>query len=177
MRQNNNTNPKWEVSILLLLLIGLPVTLFGQSVINASGGSHMFSGGVYEYSIGEMTLISTEIGSDIIVTQGLLQIEDVSLGVEDQSILIQGLSVYPNPTKNTVFIKPSMGKSGTLSLKLFDLLGRPVLEKKSFLETGQEEQQLDLSLLSDATYMLHVEFLRENRRYHNSYKILKYSGR
>lgn len=177
MKNNYLQNPKQGFGILLLLLVFLPFGSVAQSVINASGGSHMFSGGVYEYSIGEMTLVSTEIGSDIIVTQGLIQIEDVSLGIQNEPFLIQGLSVYPNPTKNKIYITPSLGKSGTLSLKLFDLLGRLVLEKKSLLETGQEEQQLDLSLLSDATYMLNVEFLWENERYHNSYKILKYSGR
>ncbi len=176
MRSNYKTIHKVDHKLLLLLLL-LPLGIVAQTTLNASGGSHRFSSGVYEYSIGEMTVISTEVGSDIIVTQGVLQIEDVSLGMEEQSSLIQGLSVYPNPTKNKVYIKPSLGKSGEFSMKLYDLLGRLILEKKTFLHSGREEQELDLSLLSDATYMLNVEFMDGNERYHNSYKILKYSGR
>ena len=154
----------------------MPTSINGQSVINASGGSHSFSGGVYEYSIGEMTEISTERNDDIIVTQGLLQIEDVSLGVPEESFLIQSLTVYPNPTMGKLHIKPSLGKSGELSLKLYDLLGSLVLDRNVYLQTGEEEQELDLSFLSEATYMLNIVFLHGKERYLSSYKILKYGN-
>ena len=160
----------------LLLTVFLPASINGQEVINSAGGSHSFSGGVYEYSIGEMTVISTERNDDLIVTQGLLQVEDVSLGVPEDSFLIQDLTVYPNPTKGMLHIKPSLGKSGELSLKLYDLLGKLVLDRNFYLQTGKEEQELDLSFLSEATYMLNVEFLHGRERYFNSYKILKYGN-
>ena len=176
MRNNKKTTLKIGLKLLLLLLVVLPTTILGQSVINASGGSHSFSGGVHEYSIGEMTEISTERNDEMIVTQGLLQIEDVSLGISEESSLIQGLMVYPNPTKGMLHIKPSLGKSGELSLKLYDLLGSLVLDRTFHLQTGQEEQELDLSFLSEATYMLNVEFLHGKERYRNSYKILKYGN-
>ena len=176
MKNNRKINYKFSLSLLLLLIVFLPVSIYAQTTLNASGGSHQFSGGVYEYSIGEMTAISTEIGSDIVVTQGLLQIEDVSLGVIDESLLIQGLAVYPNPTKGELHIKPSLGKPGKLSLKLFDLLGGLVLDRTFYLETGLEEQELDLSFLSEATYMLNVTFFHGKERYQNSYKILKFGN-
>ena len=176
MKKTQTKNSISGIRYLQLLLTLLPAAINAQSVLNASGGSHMFSGGIYEYSIGEMTAISTESGNDIIITQGLLQVEDVSLGVTEESILIEGLSIYPNPTKGELFVLPCLGKPGKLSLKLFDLLGRLVLYRTLFLETGNEIQQLDLSLLSEATYMLQVEFLYENERAQNSYKILKFGN-
>ena len=176
MKKNNKINAYVGFKLLLLLLVALPVSVNGQDVLNASGGSHSFSGGVYEYSIGEMTEISTERNDDIIVTQGLLQIEDISLGVPEESFSIQNLTVYPNPTKGELYIKPSLGKSGKLSLKLYDLLGKLVVDRNVYLQTGQEEQVLDLSSLSEATYMLNIEFLHGKERYLSSYKILKYGN-
>ena len=176
MKKNIKTNLKISLSFLFLLLVSIPTVVIGQSVINASGGSHSFSGGVFEYSIGEMTEISTERNDEIIVTQGLLQIEDVSLGVPEESFSIQNLTVYPNPTKGELHIKPSLGKSGELSLKLYDLLGRIVVNRNVYLQTGQEQQVLDLSSLSEATYMLNIEFFHGKERYLSSYKILKYGN-
>ena len=176
MSKNCKKTSSLGSKFLFLLMVILPSTLTAQDVLNSTGGSHSFSGGVYEFSIGEMTEISTERNDDIIVTQGLLQIEDVSLGVSHEAILIHDLTVYPNPTKGKLHIKPSLHKSGELSLKLYDLLGRIVLNRSVYLQTGQEEQELDLSFLSEATFMLHVEFLHGKERYFNSYKILKYGN-
>lgn len=176
MRNNNFANSKISIKFLLLLITVLPTAIHAQAVINSSGGSHSFSGSVYEYSIGEMTVISTERDGDIIITQGLLQVEDVSLGVPEESFLTQDLMVYPNPTKGKLYIKPSLGKSGELSVQLYDILGGLIIDRAFLLQTGQEEQELDLSLLSDATYMLNVEFTHGKERYHNSYKILKYGN-
>ncbi len=175
MRKNKKSKVKIEFKLLLLLMF-LPAITIAQDIINSAGGSHSFSGGVHEYSIGEMTVISTDRNDDMIITQGLLQIEDVSLGVSEEAFLIQDLSVYPNPTKGKLHIKPSLHKSGVLSLKLYDLLGRIVLDSSVYLQTGQEEQELDLSLLAEATYMLNVEFRHGKERYFNSYKVLKYGN-
>ena len=175
MKNNKKTKAKIDFKFLLLIMF-LPAIINGQDIINSAGGSHSFSGGVYEYSIGEMTVISTDRNDDIIITQGLLQIEDVSLGVSEEAFLIQDLTVYPNPTKGKLHIKPSLHKSGELSLKLYDLLGRIVLDRSVYLYTGKEEQELDLSFLSEATYMLNVEFRHGKERYFNSYKVLKYGN-
>ncbi|MDQ7916590.1 T9SS type A sorting domain-containing protein [Mesonia sp. MT50] len=160
----------------LLVLLGfLPFSISAQSTLNASGASQTLSSGTYDYSVGEMMLISTQSNANITVTQGLLQIEDPSLGVSQTVFSNQNLKIYPNPVDNILNIKPDMQGTGELSVQLFDIHGRRILQKKFSLQTGLEKQQLDLSSLEQATYMLNVQFNRGKQSYRQSYKIIKSS--
>lgn len=160
----------------LLALLGfLPFSITAQSTLNATGGSQTLSSGTYDYSVGEMMVISTQSNAVITVTQGLLQIEDPSLGVSQSVFSNHNLKVYPNPVDNILYIKPDLQGAGELTVKLFDLHGRRILQKNFSLQTGLEKQQLNLSTLQQATYMLTVQFDRGKQSYRQSYKIIKSS--
>lgn len=49
----------------------------GQSIspvlLNATGGSYLASGAIYEWSVGELALVETMINSNAVLTNGLLQ--------------------------------------------------------------------------------------------------------
>ncbi|MDN6310296.1 MAG: T9SS type A sorting domain-containing protein [Flavobacteriaceae bacterium] len=146
-----------------------------QSTVNTSGGSNTLSIGAFDYSIGEMTVVSTQSNANITVTQGLLQVESSSLGISEEILSDQDLTIYPNPTTDLLYIKPSLEGSGELSIKLYDLQGRRVSERTFYLKTGLEKQKIDLSYLQEATYMLSVEFIHAQKNYHQTYKIVKSS--
>lgn len=160
----------------LIILFGfLPFSVAAQSNLNATGASQTLAIGTYDYSVGEMMVISTQNNSQITVTQGLLQIEDPSLGVSQSVFSKQDLKFYPNPVDNILNIQPDLRGAGELSVQLFDLHGRRLLQKKFSLQTGLEKQQLDLSSLQQASYMLNVQFNHGKQSYKQSYKIIKSS--
>ncbi|SEA35222.1 T9SS type A sorting domain-containing protein [Psychroflexus halocasei] len=158
-----------------IILVSTPNIISAQSTVNTSGGSNTLSIGAFDYSIGEMTVVSTQSNANITVTQGLLQVESSSLGTPEEILSDQDLTIYPNPTTDLLYIKPSLKGSGELSIKLYDLQGRRVSERTFYLETGLEKQKIDLSYLQEATYMLSVEFIHEQKNYRQTYKIVKSS--
>lgn len=170
-------NNKTKV-IFLSMLVGLfSYGIMAQTTINASGGSESLAGGIHQYSIGEMMVVDTHSNGNITVTQGLLQIGSEYLEVSEEVFSNQNLAIYPNPVKNILYLEPDLEGSGELSVQLFDIQGRRILQKKFFLQSGLEKQELDLSNLSEATYMLNINFAHGEKQYRQTYKVVKTSGR
>lgn len=146
----------------------------GPQTLNASGGSTAIAGKTYEYSIGEMTLVHTATGANIIVTQGVLQpSEQQPSGIHDNNLLAGSFSVYPNPGRDIIFLQPSFEKGGELTFQLYDALGR-VLKTDAFqLKTGNEKQSISLSSLASGTYTLDVSFNQQGTVYKMAYKVQK----
>lgn len=166
-------NAKLSLLTFLLLLGFVPISALAQSTLNASGGSQTLASGVFDYSIGEMAVVSTHSNAEITITQGLLQMEASSLGVSDQFFSEQNMRIYPNPVRNELYIQPLLEGSGELSIQLFDLQGRHIMQKNFYLQTGVEKQELDLSFLQEATYMLNVQFSHGQNTYRQTYKVIK----
>ena len=142
----------------VVAFMGLPMAR-GQSIwpstINASGGSANIGGNNYEWSIGEMTMVSTFTTSTIILTQGLLQPGAGTTGIKDNTLL-SGLQVFPNPSSSVVNIQYNALSEGTLSFRLMDVTGRLLMESSMNMKQGQNTKQLDISNLAVATYMLNI---------------------
>lgn len=166
-----------NISFILLLVLFCFTTNItsAQSTINASGGSKSFPIGIFDYSIGEMMVVSTNSNAGITVTQGLLQVENATLGTSEEILSKQDLTVFPNPTVDLLYLKPSLEGGGELLIEIFDLQGRRISEYEFDLKTGLEKQKLDLSFLQDATYMLNVKYNHDKKRYRQTYKIVKSS--
>lgn len=178
MKTHNTISIKlFKLSYVLLVVFLGCFSLNAQTVLNASGGSQSVSTGSFDYSIGEMTLVSTESNANLTVTQGLLQVESTTLGIPEIPISNQELSVFPNPVENILNIKPYFKSSGELSIQLFDIQGKRILQKTFHLQIGLERQELDLSTLSDGSYMLNVQFNKGTQNHRQTYKIIKASRR
>ena len=140
-------------------MIGLP-QVRGQSIwpstLNATGGSATLGGRTYEWSIGEMTLVSTAATSSIVVTQGLLQPEHGVTAVEDRNML-KFLTVFPNPANNTINYTFNSPQKAVIGLRLMDMSGKVIQEKSNDVKTGMNTGQLDISSLAAATYLLQVD--------------------
>lgn len=137
---------------------GVRAQSIGPSTLNAAGGSGTTAGTNHDWNIGEMTVVSTEVTPQIVVTQGLLQPEGGPNSIGRSPFLDQHLSLYPNPTQAVLHLQPTFGKGGALHCTLADAAGRMVLAHRAKLSTGAERQTLNLGAIAAGTYTLTVAF-------------------
>lgn len=130
-----------------------------QSTFNATGGTAQLADGTeYDWSIGEVALVSTFYGSKIIVTQGLLQNERSTPQKAGNIEFTNHLQVFPNPASTLVNLQYTSSSAGTLSYRLMDMTGKVVMNHSSEIKQGTVTDQLNVSNLANATYMLEVNF-------------------
>lgn len=165
---------RWKCfAFVCILCVTFPVAAAAQTALNASGNSGSIAGNLYAYSIGEMVLVSTETSSNLIVTQGVLQASSGTMGVAETTFLAENLSLYPNPVENTLYLQPTLPGGGELSVGLFDLRGRQLMQRKIELQSGSERQELNLSTLQEGSYLLKATLQQGERTYEHSFKVLK----
>ncbi len=145
-------------SILLASIGGISIR--AQSVtptaINAAGGSGIIGSNEFDWSIGEMTMVSTFTGSSVIVTQGVLQRHESAVVSIPSSELSKQLKVFPNPVTSFVNIQYTATQTGLLTYQLFDMTGKRIKTKAAEVKQGITTVQVDLSGLASASYMLEV---------------------
>ncbi len=157
----------------------MSLNAFCQQTINVSSHSAAINGLKFDYSIGEMTLVTTERNAGIIVTQGLLQPNGSGSRTQSQpgntSISASDLiKVYPNPTENILFVESNENADADISYQLFDAAGKMVLHEKIIWTAGPNKLSLDLKNYAAGAYylMIHKQYAQgipENF----SYKIQK----
>lgn len=152
---------KMKRTLILSAAVLLGATsLHAQSTLNVTGNSAKIDGMTFEYSIGEMTLVSTERSSNFIITQGLLQPGKAGSQTPDAdgNNILNDLSdrvrLYPNPTDNLLFVELQALVGGECSYELFDATGKVVLSKKETQQEGINKFQLELNALAAGTYYL-----------------------
>jgi hypothetical protein len=165
--------------LLIPLFIIVAINTYGQSVgpatLNAAGGTAPIGSNEFDWSVGEMTMVSTfSITGVITVTQGVLQPAEVTEGVVNTSKLQDQLQVFPNPASSEVNLKYSSSVQGTLAYKLMDVAGKTIKTQTIAISPGTISEQVNVSELACATYMLEVIINPENAVSEKaSYKIQK----
>jgi hypothetical protein len=94
---------------------------FSQNTVNVTSHTATIHGIVYDYSIGEMTMIATVRNNNLIITQGIIQPINASLKINDEVIktdLIDFVKIYPNPIKNLLFVE--LIEIENANIQLFD---------------------------------------------------------
>lgn len=142
--------------LILLVTISVHAQSIGPSTINATGGSAPIGGNIFDWSVGEMTMVSTLSGSGIIVTQGVLQPYDGPDRVVINSLLQQQLNVFPNPALSVVNLQYTSSIQGTLTYRLIDMVGQLIKTATIDVKQGTTTEQINISALASATYMLEV---------------------
>jgi len=164
--------------LLIPLILAGSVTLKAQSVgpatVNAAGNTTIIGGNEFEWSVGEMSLISTFSTPGIIITQGVLQPAPADVTATRDVSLTRHLQVFPNPASSIVFLEYNAESSGILSYDLMDITGRVLAKKTVKISRGTITEQINISELACATYMLKVSVSNENAGSEStSYKIEK----
>ncbi len=134
--------------------------VYSQQTLNVAGNSAQINGMTFDYSIGEMTIVSTERNANFIVTQGLFQPHGSVSAANDApsntalSDLSDNIKVYPNPTQNILFVETYETQAADYSYQLMDGLGKVVLNKEGQTRIGLNKFVLDLQSLAAGTYYL-----------------------
>lgn len=165
----------------LILLLGVSASgivvqaqSIGPSTLNAAGGSRAIGGNTYEWSVGEMAVVSTFSGPSLVVTQGLLQPNMVSNSVGNVPGKITALNVYPNPVSDgQLYLSPSFHNGGQLIYRLTDAAGKLVLSHTTTLLSGKELQTISMHAYAAGQYTLSVEWQDARGTAINNYKIQK----
>lgn len=150
---------KKRLLILLMAMSGfhtIRAQSIGPKTINAAGGSGTIGSTELEWSIGEMTMVSTLSSSGIVVTQGVLQPADNYEGVKSTSSLSGQLQVFPNPVISEVNLKYTSQNAGTLNYRLIDMNGKVITEHAILATQGVTLEKINVADLACANYMLEV---------------------
>lgn len=128
---------------------GLPITYISSdtNIATVSGNT------VTVLSAGTTTITAKQEGnSNYEAATSVNQVLTIiTLGVEDNIALSEVIKLYPNPTIN--FIKIDVGTIEKASIKIFDLSGKLVLDKKNY----NPKEVLNISSLKIGVYFVNIE--------------------
>lgn len=149
---------------------------FSQNALNVAGNSATINGITFDYSIGEMTIVSTERNANLIVTQGLLQ--PTSLGSKTEStptshsLTFDRVKVYPNPTTDMLYVESFEDNESTADYQLYDATGKLMISKNVPLQVGANKISFDMQSYAAGTYYLMIKQSKDENST-LSFKILK----
>ncbi|MCG9879215.1 MAG: PKD domain-containing protein, partial [Bacteroidia bacterium] len=111
----------------------------------------------HEYTVNgiyTVTLIATHIyGVDSVSKT----INVVATSLEEKMSVINGFNVYPNPTRERVFVDFNLNKSENVSISIMDLTGKEVISiPASNLNAGKHTSEIETSALSEGMYMIRI---------------------
>jgi len=133
----------------------------GPSTLDAAGGSTDLAGNTYEWSVGDMAVITTYTSGTLVVTQGTLQPFNIPTGV-NKITLDKQLKAYPNPATNMVFLEYTFDVPGKLDYLLQDITGKTIQQQALTVAAGTGKEAINMSVLANAAYMLNVTFKPNN---------------
>ncbi|MCZ2222436.1 MAG: fibronectin type III domain-containing protein [Chitinophagales bacterium] len=85
---------------------------------------------------------------------GKVNYSNVILIKGDKSAQISITGVYPNPTRNTLNVNIYAPSSEKVSVVITDISGKVLAQQNLVLNTGNNTQQIDVSRLSQGTYLI-----------------------
>lgn len=158
----------------MLFTLAAKAQSIGPSTYNTTGGSNSAGPNTIEYAIGDVVAGNTYIGSNLVVTQGVLQpVNPQPNGVETPGISAADLFVFPNPSAQTLFLQPRFSKGGTLEYSLLDASGRILTWKTVQLSHGNERQEVSMLPFAVGQYMLRVLWTQQGKTSSNVFKVQK----
>ena len=174
-------NPLQRTAFMLCLSLGISHEASAQQTMNVAGNSAVIQGVTFDYSIGEMTVISTEKTGNLIVTQGFLQPLQTATNSSNSTSTANHLNtlagliqVYPNPTSNILYIETKNQQAGNLNYQLFDAAGKLVASSKEFQKEGDNKFSFNLQSFASGNYFLMIQkSSNEGSNEAISYKITK----
>lgn len=134
-----------------------------KSVIGVAGGNFVSDSYSVSYNVGE-NVVGTMTSDSIQLGNGYFPSLDLSaLSVQDIS-LNENISLFPNPTTNTLNVINE--KSFKLEISISDLNGKNLLNYNS-----NSNLQIDVSGIDNARYIIAIKNLNTNLI--NSYQFIK----
>ncbi|SNR82288.1 T9SS type A sorting domain-containing protein [Lutibacter flavus] len=149
-----------KISLLIVFLCMSISTCFSQkimrSTISSVGASHSFTTNGEKYfvqqSVGQLSVIGNFQSSEIILRQGFIQPPLILTKVILEETTIEAI-IYPNPFESSVNIKFSDIMNESLSIFIYDMLGRVVYQND---RDASQNVNINLDTLASAQYVLHI---------------------
>ena len=131
--------------------------IIGPATLNAGGGVASVGANTYEYSIGELAVVSTFSGPNLVVTHGVLQPQDAAVSIKPQAGIQNTIQVYPNPSRDILNLEMNPQNATAGRLLLTDALGRTLVNQSFKVMAGEHfHTTLDLSSFAAATYLISI---------------------
>jgi Secretion system C-terminal sorting domain len=147
------------------LLLGV-LQLHAQETVATSGGNATGSNGNVSYTLGQ-TFFVTQSGTTGTVAQGVHQPFEIQtvLGMDNFNINLL-LSVFPNPTTNSLQLDIKELDLNNLKYQMYDLTGKLIYNEKIVAESTT----IKMEQLQAAIYVLKVV---DNNKELKTFKIVK----
>ncbi len=129
---------------------------FSPTVISPAGNFNSNGGYSLSQTTGEMTMVQTFSTGSAILTQGMQQPAGAPVSVLESQNPLYSMEIFPNPGSGNFFIELKTPIAATVRLRVLDILGQLVLTEKENSTSGTIRQTLNLSSLTNGTYMVQV---------------------
>ena len=152
---------RWLVHFHILSGLFLSLSLKGQqvtpSVINTSGGNKNIGEVYIDWSIGEMPLIQSSVGTNIYVTNGFLQAGNgfIPTGILNLPPLTSTeIKIFPNPSTGVLNIRFDLPQPGTIGMYVYDISGKKLMERQILHFGGSQSTVINLQSYPQGSYQL-----------------------
>lgn len=157
-------------TLLTILITGY--TSFSQEAFTSTSGSGQAGNIIFDWSLGEMTLVNTVQNGNLMLTQGFYQGKMIMLTLSN-TIGNGELIVSPNPTPNDLHVQTGFLQAGKLSLRLFDAQGKLLYQNEEAV-TSFNTKTIHLSAYASSMYLLQAVFTPDSGEARKrTYKILR----
>lgn len=143
----------FRISLFLLSIECLSGNLYAQEVIATDGSYSLNSQGSLSWTLGEV-ITETFSTTDNFLTQGFQQKLNGFLSVGNE-LLIDELSIYPNPFTSNITLIPFCSDSEYL-IKIYDSQNKIVFDKNFLYSAPCEKLNIDLSILPAGVYFFTI---------------------
>ncbi len=143
--------------VVLLLIVTSNSLLYGQSITPTvlSPAGNDFSNATFSVSttFGEMTAVTTITGGSSIITQGFHQEPDMATSINTVQLDLEGISVYPNPTKGILTLEIENTGNENYHYYVYNVIGEVMMEKQ--ITPGLSK--IDISKMIKGVYFVQVK--------------------
>lgn len=143
------------------------------NVVASSGGFFSNSAGMLSYTVGELAAVTTLQSTNNFLTQGFQQPSDFGVFVPPVSEPNFSLNVFPNPSDGIFNISVKSSKNYSLTVIVYDMLGKKVFSPAQKIFSGNYTLQVNLSEKVEGIYLLECVFtnIRTEEKFSNYSKL------
>jgi hypothetical protein len=159
----------------IIISVNTRAQTLSPTIMNSTGGTAIINGIFYDYSFGEMTMISTFYNSKLIVTQGLLQTktDTAAVGITTNQLTRPAIIVYPNPAQQFINFESECEAGGKLQYELIDVAGRLIVSRELSVIVGKNKESIDLTMVPAGLYLLKITLSQGKETFFQNSKIQK----
>ena len=155
-----------SIHCFFLILFTFSVSLLNaQSAVLATGTNASGSNGSVSYSVGQTAYLYKGINSQVL--EGVQQAYEITtLSAGETALRQEGILLYPNPTRDYLYIDFTSSPYKGSEYQLYDAQGK--LIKKDVI--SQSKSELNLSSLPSAVYIISIN---QNGDHLKTFKVIK----